>query len=130
MGKINQTKTRTLYYKLKDARNQARNYFYARKATHSARPTVEYLNSSTEKELCITIAFNTPWTIDLLIDSWGHYCSETRLLVADNSNNPKASKEIRKTCKKKTSLTLNFPRTQSNTRAAPMDSHSTGHGET
>jgi hypothetical protein len=121
MGKINQTKTRTIYYKLKEARNQARNYFYARKATHSARPTVEYLNSSAEKELCITIAFNTPWTIDLLIDSWGHYCGETRLLVADNSNNPEASKKIRRTCKTKNIAYIKLPKN-------PVNHPSRSHG--
>ena len=110
MGKIKQTKWRSLYYKVKEARNQARSYFYTRKGSNSAAQIAENLNNLAEKELCITVAFNTPWTIDLLIDSWQHYCKETRLLVADNSNNPEASEEIRKICDTKKISYIKLPK--------------------
>jgi hypothetical protein len=110
MGKIKQTKRRALYYKLKETRNQIRSYFYTRKDSNSAAQAAIALNNSDEKELCITIAFNTPWTIDLLIDSWQHYCKETRLLVADNSNKCEASEEIRKICETKNISYIKLPK--------------------
>ena len=113
---MNQTKTRTLYHKLK----KARKYFYAQKAPIQQWPTEEHLKSSAEKELCITIDFNTRWTIDFLIDSWGHYCRETRLLVADNSNNPEASKESSRTCETKNIAYIKLPKNPVN---HPSGSH-------
>lgn len=110
MGKIKQTKRRVFYYNLKETRNQIRSYFYTRKDSNSAAQAAIALNNSDEKELCITIAFNTPWTIDLLIDSWQHYCKETRLLVADNSNKCEASEEIRKICETKNISYIKLPK--------------------
>ena len=110
MGKIKQTKRRVFYYNLKETRNQIRSYFYTRKDSNSAAQAAIALNNSDEKELCITIAFNTPWTIDLLIDSWQHYCKETRLLVADNSNKREASEEIRKICDTKNISYIKLPK--------------------
>jgi hypothetical protein len=110
MEKLRQTRRRALYYTLKEARNQARSFFYERKSSNSAEQALTKLKGKAEKELCITIAFNTPWTIELLIDSWHHYCNETPLLVADNSNRHEASGDIRKICNAKNITYIKLPK--------------------
>jgi len=101
MSKLRQTKIRLLIYRLKETRNTIRNYFYIRNSRKRAISIINQLSQASTKKLCITIAFNTPWTIDLLIDCWLHFCSETTLLVADNSSNREKAEEIKAICKSK-----------------------------
>lgn len=50
------------------------------------------------RPVVFTIAFNTPWVIDLLTASWAENVSDAALVVADNSKNREARAEHRRIC--------------------------------
>jgi len=109
MSKIPQTKKRLLIYRLKEARNLIRNHFYIHKSSGCAKKIVDQLEKTSAKEICITVAFNTPWTIDLLIECWLTHCKETTLLVIDNSSSTEKANKIREICKSKQVPYLKLP---------------------
>lgn len=101
MKKIPQTKTRTIVYGLKKIRNKIRNSLYINKDSNHANILINQLNKQSAIDICITVAFNTPWTISLLIDCWLEFCKETKLVVADNSSCTKQASEIKAICESK-----------------------------
>jgi hypothetical protein len=48
--------------------------------------------------ICVAIAYNTPWCIDLLASLWPRFVVGTTLLVADNSSRADARQEIERIC--------------------------------
>jgi len=48
--------------------------------------------------LCATIAFNTPWVVDILTAAWIRYCRGMTLVVADNSSDAEARRQIADIC--------------------------------
>ena len=108
-NKIPQTKSRISFYRLKEWRNLIRNYLYVRKHSKSSKQVVNKLKMAGKTEICLTIAFNTPWTIDLQIECWQKFCPDTTLLVADNSNKRSESKIIESICADKKILYIKLP---------------------
>jgi hypothetical protein len=45
-----------------------------------------------------TVAYNTPWTIKLMISFWQENCQSLHLAVIDNSSDPASAEEIRNIC--------------------------------
>lgn len=48
--------------------------------------------------LCATIAFNTPWVVDILTAAWIRHCRGMTLVVADNSSSAEARQAIGNIC--------------------------------
>jgi hypothetical protein len=95
---VKQTLRRRFFYSLKALRNFAIKSIYEQ-AKHAESPDVlGQLELSSLDSIVVTIAYNTPWTISLLVDCWRKYCVGTMLLVVDNSSKELASQEIRKIC--------------------------------
>ena len=106
---VNQTLRRKFVYGLKALRNFAIKSIYEQ-AKHTDSPGIlSQLESSSLDSIVVTIAYNTPWTISLLVDCWQKYCVGTILLVVDNSSKGLASQEIRKICSNQDILYLRLP---------------------
>ena len=106
---VNQTLRRKFVYGLKALRNFAIKSIYEQ-AKHTDSPGIlSQLESSSLDSIVVTIAYNTPWTISLLVDCWQKYCVGTMLLVVDNSSKELACQEIRKICSDQDILYLRLP---------------------
>jgi hypothetical protein len=60
---------------------------------------IQDLKSSIGPNVCFSIAFNTPWVINLLIRFWKKNVGDTTLVVADNSSKPEARRQIAEICR-------------------------------
>lgn len=56
------------------------------------------LRGRPERNYCFTIAFNTPWVIDVLTKAWQVFPTGTRLVVIDNSRSQEARASIEAIC--------------------------------
>lgn len=70
--------------------------------------------------IAISIAYNTPWTIDLLTELWTHFCAETQLIIVDNSSQKSKRKEIMEICSAKKVTYIPLPK---NPELHPSRSH-------
>lgn len=48
--------------------------------------------------LCATVAFNTPWVVDIVTAAWIRNCRNMSLVVADNSSDAAARRQIEDIC--------------------------------
>jgi len=69
---------------------------------------------------CFTIAFNTPWVVDLLTAGWNRHCRGADLVVLDNSSNKAARQAIRRVCEERGIAYMALPR---NPEWSPNRSH-------
>ena len=106
---VSQTLRRKFVYSLKALRNFAIKSIYEQTKHVDSPGILDELESSSLDSIVVTIAYNTPWTISLLVDCWRKYCVGTMLLVVDNSSKELASQEIRKICDEKGTLYLRLP---------------------
>ncbi|WP_217577131.1 hypothetical protein [Mesorhizobium sp. GbtcB19] len=74
----------------------------------------------TERNYCFTIAFNTPWIIDVLTKAWQVFPTGTRLVVIDNSSKQDARASIEAICARRGVAYFGLPR---NFEANPSRSH-------
>lgn len=61
------------------------------------------------KFVCFSIAFNTPWVIDLLLRFWNKNIPDVQLVVADNSSSRSAAREIRMLCERHSRPYIKLP---------------------
>lgn len=95
---IRQTIQRRLYFLIKTLRNQINKKIYLAKYSEDAECFIKEIEKHGTTSIFLTIAYNTPWTIKLLINCWKKNCPDTTLAVIDNSSNLKMADEIRKIC--------------------------------
>lgn len=94
---------------LRVPRNQIIDRAYSRRkspdleAVRAALPTGEGVN------ILVTIAFNVPWVIDLLVRSVRRHMPEWTLVVVDNSNDDAKRQEIRALCERVGTPYLGLP---------------------
>jgi len=62
------------------------------------------------KYVAFSIAFNTPWLIDLLTEAWQKHSCGFDLVIIDNSNNPAARVQNASICQKRNIPYLGLPR--------------------
>jgi len=95
---------------LKNARNAVvdRAFRHSKAAGHDA--FLAELDRYRDGQLCFAIAFNTPWVISLLIDSWQRNVLDTGLAIVDNSSKPEARKAIEALCRARNVPYLGLPR--------------------
>jgi hypothetical protein len=72
------------------------------------------------RAVVFTIAFNTPWVIDLLTASWSQYVSDAVLVVADNSSDRSAREAHARICRERGVAYVDLPR---NREWSPNRSH-------
>jgi hypothetical protein len=78
------------------------------------------LSEKPERNYCFTIAFNTPWVIDVLTKAWQVFPTGTRLVVIDNSPNQEARASIEAICARRGVAYFGLPR---NFETNPSRSH-------
>ena len=78
------------------------------------------LRSVAADGLCVTVAFNTPWVIDILTAAWERYATGMTLVVADNSSDQAAREAIVQICRSRGVPYLPLPR---NPEWSPNRSH-------
>ncbi|RVD56664.1 hypothetical protein EN828_24075 [Mesorhizobium sp. M2D.F.Ca.ET.185.01.1.1] len=80
----------------------------------------ESLSGKPERNYCFTIAFNTPWIVDVLTKAWQMFPTGTRLVVIDNSPKQDARASIEAICARRGVAYFRLPR---NLETNPSRSH-------
>ncbi|TGV77856.1 hypothetical protein EN792_047680, partial [Mesorhizobium sp. M00.F.Ca.ET.149.01.1.1] len=70
----------------------------------------ESLSGKPERNYCFTIAFNTPWIVDVLTKAWQMFPTGTRLVVIDNSPKQDARASIEAICARRGVAYFRLPR--------------------
>ena len=83
----------------KNYRNQLLDDYFRSRGQDAGRQLADELRSVAADGLCVTIAFNTPWVIDILTAAWERYATGMTLVVADNSSDQAARKAIVQICR-------------------------------
>lgn len=81
---------------LKDLRNRLVDRRFRAQRREAGRELADRLRPC--DAVCVTIAFNTPWVIDILTAAWRVNVSGMTLVVADNSSETGARQEIADIC--------------------------------
>ena len=118
---INQTIARRIYHLIKTVRNQIIKKAYLAKKAAKADQFIRELSKIGDDRLFLTIAYNTPSTIKLLLEYWNKNCPGLPIAVIDNSSNPEQAKTIRNIC---TSRKINYLKLPENTSNHMCRSHS------
>lgn len=71
---------------LRHLRNELVDRAFSRLARHTGRTLAERLSEARVSRPCFTIAFNTPWVIELQCLSWAQHRMPMDLVVIDNSS--------------------------------------------
>ena len=95
---IRQTFGRNLYYSVKRIRNQLTKKVYQAKRAKGTEKFLNRLSKISVDSIFFTVAYNTPWTIKLMISFWHKNCRNLHLAVIDNSSDPASAEEIRNIC--------------------------------
>jgi len=95
---IRQTFTRSLYYSVKRIRNQLTKKLYQAKRVKDTDKFLNRLSKLGDDSIFFTVAYNTPWTIKLMISFWQENCRSLHLAVIDNSSDPALAEEIHNIC--------------------------------
>jgi len=82
----------------KNFRNRLLDALFRSRDSDRGRAFAQQLPPGARDGLCVAIAFNTPWVIDILTAGWLRYSSGMTLLVADNSLDDKARQNIKAIC--------------------------------
>ena len=93
------TLARICYYKLKEIRNQVARKAYEQKNAKAGSKFAEELNRKGCEDLFFVVAYNTPWSISLMISCWENSCTAEELVVIDNSNCAESSRQILNICR-------------------------------
>lgn len=93
--------------------------FRARGKEH-ARSFAKTLPEAANQALCVSIAFNTPWAVDILTEAWRRFSTGMTLVVLDNSSRDAAREEIMEICRQRDVPYLGLPR---NPEWSPNRSH-------
>lgn len=104
----------------KNLRNGLVDRAFRRTAAAEGRRLADQLSHSGAREAAFTIAFNTPWAIDLLTRQWSTNQPEFRLVVIDNSNDRSARVAHEDLCRQRDVPYLPLPR---NPEWSPNRSH-------
>lgn len=94
---------------IKNIRNNVINYLYQGLAKDRAARFSAEITMLKPKNVIITIAYNTPWCIDVLAKQWSYFCEDAILIVFDNSNNSKKANEIKQICRNRSILYCKLP---------------------
>jgi hypothetical protein len=81
---------------------------------------VDTLLSRDTNGLCFTIAFNTPWVMEILIAAWRRYPTGLKLVVVDNSSDRRRRAQIELICQTHAVSYIGLPR---NPEWSPNRSH-------
>ncbi|UDL87011.1 hypothetical protein LGH82_17485 [Mesorhizobium sp. PAMC28654] len=84
------------------------------------RAFAETLKPHNGQSYCFTIAFNTPWVIDVITKAWLTFPTGMTLVVVDNSSKPAASTAIEEICRERDIPYFRLPR---NFERNPSRSH-------
>jgi len=106
---IKQTIKRSLYYSIKRVRNQLTKKLYEDKRVKSTDRIINRLRTMGANSIFFTIAYNTPWTIKLMISFWQKNCPGLELAVMDNSSDSASSEEIHNICNSTNTIYLKLP---------------------
>lgn len=96
--------------RLKVGRNKLVSDWYVRQVPAGFEQTLRDLGDIADTPVMVTIAFNLPWAIDLLIRSTRRHMPEWRLIVVDNSNKPEMRDEIRAICEREGVSWIGLPK--------------------
>ncbi|WP_224669233.1 hypothetical protein [Mesorhizobium sp. BH1-1-5] len=89
-------------------------------AAPKGRAFARDLSGKPERNYCFTIAFNTPWIVDVLTKAWQAFPTGTRLVVIDNSPKQDARASIEAICAQRGVAYFRLPR---NFETNPSRSH-------
>jgi hypothetical protein len=106
---IRQSKRRRLYFYIKTMRNQINKNIYLAKHSAETNQLIQEIRKIGATNLFLTIAYNTPWTVKLLLNYWEKNCPDLTLVVIDNSSNLKSAKKIKELCKSNNTGYLKLP---------------------
>ncbi len=104
----------------KNLRNGLVDGAFRRTAAAQGRRLADDLVRSGVREAAFTIAFNTPWAIDLLTHQWSRHQPDLRLVVVDNSSDRSARAAHEDLCRRRQLPYLPLPR---NPEWSPNRSH-------
>lgn len=105
---------------LKNQRNALVDSYFRRRDRSKGEALADLLRAESTQKVCFTIAFNAPWTLDLLTAAWGKYCKSFRLVVIDNSSSAKDRASNLRICEARSLAYLGLP---SNPEWSPNRSH-------
>lgn len=94
---------------IKNARSAVMDHAF-RASGHAARDAFLASVDLGGRPTVFTIAFNTPWVIDLLTASWAEKVTDAALVVADNSKNPDARAAHKHICAERGVLYIELPK--------------------
>ena len=111
---INQTIARRAYHLIKTVRNQIIKKVYLNQKAAKTEQFIRELSEIGNDRLFLTIAYNTPSTIKLLLEYWKKNCPDLPIAVIDNSSNPEQAEKIKDICTSSEIKYLKLPENTSN----------------
>jgi hypothetical protein len=106
---IRQGIRRRIYFSIKTIRNQVNKRIYLAKNSEGTDQFIKEIKNKGTTNIFLVIAYNTPWTVKLLLDYWGKNCPDLTLAVIDNSSSLESAKEIREICISRKTSYLKLP---------------------
>ncbi|PDQ19558.1 hypothetical protein CN311_18955 [Mesorhizobium sanjuanii] len=106
--------------KAKSIRNRLVEGSFRSQGVAEGRGFAAHLQSTGSRNFCFSIAFNTPWVIDVLTRAWQLHASGMTLVVIDNSSRQPARKIIEDICRARGVAYFGLPR---NRETNPNRSH-------
>lgn len=94
----------------KNGRNALVDAAFRRRDAAAGRRLAATLAEAGVRDLCVSIAFNSPWVVDLLTAAWRRHPVGLVLAVADNSSDPAARAANARICRARDVPYLPLPR--------------------
>jgi hypothetical protein len=82
----------------KNWRNELLDRHFRSRGHAEGKTLIDTLRARGAKSLCFTIAFNTPWVIEILLAAWRRYPTGLELIVVDNSSDHEKRVQIQQIC--------------------------------
>jgi hypothetical protein len=82
----------------KNARNELVDRSFRARGRSEADRAIDDLEQAHLRNLCFTVAFNVPWTIEVLVTAWRKFPTGLSLVVANNSSDAGKRREIESIC--------------------------------
>lgn len=111
---------RSFVFFLKLLRNKLVSYLYTRFRCHGFTSFRSLLEECPNRNFLCIVAFNLPWSINLMIRACRVHLPEWQIIIFDNSSNPQARLRIQNTCSSENVPYLSLPR---NPEWSPNRSH-------
>lgn len=92
------SRLRRLERTVRNARNAVIDHAYSRCRRRRGVELAHALQEAGARRPCFTIAFNTPWVIELLCQSWRRFSPGMQLVVVDNSTRAEARRAHERIC--------------------------------